>query len=100
MMRVESFSGIRGILNQDEAVQESMGAVYDRTQEHLGTSDKAVIAMRRLMLDLARAGTPEGLPGVDRAAEVSSVRSVTGTIGRDQAWREAFPSDAAAPSYV
>src|SRR5262245_39749427 len=36
--RTESFSGIEGINTQDHAVQESMGRIVDRTQEHLGTS--------------------------------------------------------------
>jgi hypothetical protein len=31
-----------------------MGAVYDRTREHLGTSDKTIIALRRLFLKAVR----------------------------------------------
>jgi len=31
-----------------------MGPIYDRTKEHLGTTDVAVIAARRLLLDAAR----------------------------------------------
>lgn len=52
--RHESYSGIDGIQNQDAAVQESMGAIVDRTEEHLGHSDLAVIRFRRLLLRLAR----------------------------------------------
>jgi len=29
---------------------ESMGPIYDRTREHLGTADAAIIAMRRRLL--------------------------------------------------
>ena len=36
------------------AMTQSMGAVYDRSQEHLGTSDVAVIHFRRLLLSLAK----------------------------------------------
>lgn len=32
-----------GAALQDRVVQESMGPIYDRTQEHIETSDKAVI---------------------------------------------------------
>ena len=45
--RTESFTGIAGIHQQDQAVTESMGPIYDRTQEHLGTSDAMVIRTRR-----------------------------------------------------
>jgi phthalate 4,5-dioxygenase len=54
-----TFTGIAGIQAQDMAVQESMGAIVDRTQEHLGTSDSAIIMMRRQLLAHARA-TAEG----------------------------------------
>ncbi len=48
--RTASFTGIEGISEQDSAVQESMGRIVDRSQEHLGTSDTAIIAARRLLL--------------------------------------------------
>jgi phthalate 4,5-dioxygenase oxygenase subunit len=50
----KSFSGIFGVNTQDMAVQESMGRIYDRTREHLGVSDVAVIRFRRIMIDAAR----------------------------------------------
>jgi hypothetical protein len=40
--------------DQDRAIQESMGPIYDRRKEHLGTADGAVIAARRNLLKLAR----------------------------------------------
>ncbi|MGH2469466.1 MAG: Rieske 2Fe-2S domain-containing protein [Chloroflexota bacterium] len=52
--RAGSFSGIEGIPMQDKAMIEGMGYLCDRSQEHLGTTDLAVIAMRRLFLRLAR----------------------------------------------
>ncbi|HEX5141297.1 MAG TPA: hypothetical protein VFX19_10155, partial [Dehalococcoidia bacterium] len=39
---------------QDAAVTESMGPIYDRSKEHLGTTDVAVIHMRRELIRLAR----------------------------------------------
>ena len=50
MRRGESFSGIKGVNMEDFAMAESMGAISDRTQEHLGTTDLAVVHMRRMML--------------------------------------------------
>ena len=53
-MVTRNYSGILGAAIQDRAVQESMGPIYDRTQEHLGRSDKAVIYYRRTLLRLQR----------------------------------------------
>lgn len=50
MREGRSFTGIHGVPNQDMAVQESMGPISDRTKEHLGSSDIAIIRMRRLLL--------------------------------------------------
>jgi phenylpropionate dioxygenase-like ring-hydroxylating dioxygenase large terminal subunit len=52
--RTTSWTGIQGVNTQDIAIQESMGPIYDRTQEHLGSSDLAVITTRRLLLQAAR----------------------------------------------
>lgn len=52
--RRESFTGIAGIRAQDAAMTESAGAIVDRSLEHLGTSDTAIIKMRRLLIDGAR----------------------------------------------
>jgi hypothetical protein len=50
----KSYSGIRGIRQQDMAVTESMGAIYDRTREHLGTTDALIIRTRRKLRCLRR----------------------------------------------
>ena len=54
VQRTTSFSGIPDFVSQDHAVQESMGALLDRTREHLGTSDRAVIRMRQMLVRAAR----------------------------------------------
>jgi nitrite reductase/ring-hydroxylating ferredoxin subunit len=54
LQRSFSYTGIRSITQQDRAVTESMGTVVDRSREHLGTSDTAILAMRRRMLKAAR----------------------------------------------
>jgi phthalate 4,5-dioxygenase oxygenase subunit len=55
VQRNRTFTGIPGINNQDRAIVEGMGPICDRWNEHLGTSDIAVIAMRRRLLDEAKA---------------------------------------------
>ena len=50
-MKDKSFSGIGyNFQAQDACVIESAGAVQDRTKEHLVTSDKAIVAARKLLL--------------------------------------------------
>jgi hypothetical protein len=65
----------------DQWACESMGAIQDRTTEHLGTSDKAISAYRKLLrqaieqsrkgerpimvLDTAQAASITGPPAID-----------------------------------
>jgi hypothetical protein len=53
---------------QDPMAQESMGPVYDRTQEHLATTDAMIIKTRRKLINAAKALRQEGTlpPGVDK----------------------------------
>jgi len=50
-----SFTGIRGIAEQDAMAQDSQGLIADRTREHLTPTDLAIVRFRRLMLDEAKA---------------------------------------------
>ena len=53
--RSENFTGMRGIREEDIAIQEDMyGPLADRTKEHLGSSDAGIIALRRRLLKAAR----------------------------------------------
>jgi phthalate 4,5-dioxygenase len=52
--RTVNYSGLPGNRVEDAAMTESMGPIYDRTREHLGTTDVAIIFWRRLMLRMAR----------------------------------------------
>lgn len=52
--RTETFSGIAGVRNQDAAMVENQGEIADRTREHLGVSDTALIQLRRRVLEAAR----------------------------------------------
>ena len=65
VQRDESYTGIDGINVQDRAIQESMGRIVDRSKEHLGPADKAIIQARKKLLEAVRTvaagGTPEGV---------------------------------------
>jgi phthalate 4,5-dioxygenase len=89
-MRNGSFSGIIGVNNEDIAVQESMGPVYDRTREHLGASDVAVIRMRRLMLDSVQRFDQGDEPlGLTEPVRYDELHAFEGVLPKDTPWQAA-----------
>jgi hypothetical protein len=64
VQRTETYSGIDGINAQDRALQESMGRIVDRSKEHLGPADKAIIQARKLLRQAVKTveagGSPDG----------------------------------------
>jgi hypothetical protein len=88
--RSVSYTGIGSILLQDQAVTESMGPIYDRAQERLGTSDQMIIRTRKRLIEAARALRDRGQvpPGVDNP-EVYAVRSGGVVLPRSASWVEA-----------
>lgn len=91
MMAGTTFSGLGGYPPlEDIAVQESMGSIYDRTREHLGTSDVAVIRMRRIMLGAARAmhmGSVKTLPALGGGFDYSTIHAEEAIIGFEDSWK-------------
>ena len=99
------WSGIAGLMTQDAACQESMGPIVDRSQEHLGTSDVAIIRMRRRMLENVRrfmeGRTPIGLEGPIAYERLHSVPQLR--IPIDEPWQNVDSYDgefAAEPARV
>ncbi len=86
VQRAETFTGIEGINAQDRAIQESMGRIVDRSREHLGPADKAIIQARKKLRDAVRAvdagHTPEGL-----GTTYYDLRAGEGILPRDADWR-------------
>ena len=54
MQKTVNFTGIEDFLNHDACATESMGSIFDRSKEHLGVSDKAVIAVRKFLLSAVK----------------------------------------------
>lgn len=54
VQRTETFTGIEDFNTQDHAIQESMGPIVDRTQEHLIETDKVTIEARRLLIQAVK----------------------------------------------
>jgi phenylpropionate dioxygenase-like ring-hydroxylating dioxygenase large terminal subunit len=89
VQRDKTFTGIQGVNTQDLAVQESMGRIVDRSREHLGTTDKAIIELRRLLLDsiadLKKGAEPRGLD----ATAYRDIRAGDVVVPRGARWQEA-----------
>jgi hypothetical protein len=88
-----NYTGINGIFQQDQAVTESMGPVYVRSREHLGTSDAMIIRTRRRVINAAKALREHGEvpPGVLNP-EVYRTRSGSVILPRSQNWMDATQS--------
>ena len=71
------YTGISGIAMQDAAVTDQHGPIYDRCQEHLGTSDMMVIRVRRRLLQAIQAHKKFGTlpPGVDDPSATACARA-------------------------
>jgi phenylpropionate dioxygenase-like ring-hydroxylating dioxygenase large terminal subunit len=87
---------------QDRAMTETMGPIYDRTQEHLGTTDAMVIHVRRRLLDAARTLRDQGTvpPNVDDP-RLCRVRPASALLPEGVSWitttEKARQSDAGVP---
>jgi len=58
-----NFSGLENATPiQDGAMQESMGPICDRSKEHLGASDEAIIRMRRRLMNAAKDLASQRIP--------------------------------------
>jgi phenylpropionate dioxygenase-like ring-hydroxylating dioxygenase large terminal subunit len=83
-----TFTGIKGIGEQDFSVQEGMGKIVDRTREHLGSSDVGIVAMRRRLMKAA-ADLQEGvLPYAAYHGDVYRVRPAEVVLPEDAQWDE------------
>jgi phenylpropionate dioxygenase-like ring-hydroxylating dioxygenase large terminal subunit len=76
MQRTQNYTGIEVIRSQDTAMTESMGSIVDRTEEHLGSTDAAVIAARRRLLSMAQALQNGVEPSEALQPEIYHVRAI------------------------
>ena len=87
-MKRGSWLGIDGFQNQDMACQESMGPIVNRPGEHLGTSDVAIIRLRRRMIDAVNRFVAGEAPlGLDTRVAYETMRSEQLVIPIDQPWQ-------------
>ena len=87
-----TFTGMGADINvHDQWACESMGAVQDRTREHLGQSDKAISAYRRLLRSAIETAAQGGRPlmrlDAQAAAAMTGPAAIDG-IGPSEGWQD------------
>ena len=90
IQKTVNMSGIpRGGNLQDRAMTETMGVIYDRTREHLGTSDRMIIAVRQRLMTAAREFQEDGTPPahVDDT-KLYRIRSASAILPEGADWQE------------
>jgi phthalate 4,5-dioxygenase len=90
MQKTQNYTGIDGVNTQDFAIQEGMGPIVDRSNEFLGTTDRAIVTMRRMLLEataaVERGETP---PGADPKTH-AQIRPYDGVVPPGTDWQHAF----------
>ena len=81
--RTKTYLGMGEDINvHDQWAVESLGAIQDRTREHLGTTDKGIIFYRRMLIKAIRE-VLEGGSDIPLRLTAESAKSVTGPIAID-----------------
>lgn len=91
VQRHETYSGIGSIHDQDRAVSEGV-PIIDRTKEHLMLQDAAIIAVRRYLIDGAKALAEGREPEEARNASLYTGRSLSVLLPRDVSYEEGIKS--------
>jgi phenylpropionate dioxygenase-like ring-hydroxylating dioxygenase large terminal subunit len=89
VQRTRTYTGIDGVNTQDLAVQESMGPIADRTREHLGSTDRAIIALRQILLGAIATVEQGGVPPGVAPSAYRGVRAADVVLPKDARWQDA-----------
>jgi hypothetical protein len=90
LQKEKVFTGIVGINTQDFALQEGMGHIVDRTREHLGSTDRAIITMRAMLLRAIDTVEKGGeAPGADPQTH-RGMRPFDNFVKAGEDWRAIF----------
>ncbi len=87
-----SFTGIDGLMLQDQAITESMGPITDHSLETLAPSDRMIVRTRDRLRDAALAFADDGTvpPGVDDPETYLGARSGDFLADGETDWRDAY----------
>ncbi len=89
VQKYETFTGIEGINTQDQAIQESMGPIVDRSGENLANSDMAIVVARQMLLTAAKTVADGGDPP-GTGDSYYNVRAIDSILPKEADWKEAL----------
>lgn len=93
--RTSDFTGIEHFFVEDACATESQGPIWDRSREHLGVSDRAVIVVRQALIDAVRAfqagQDPPHLVTDPAQNHFEHVAAVQACLPAGSDWRAHFP---------
>ena len=81
-----NFSGVADFVSQDFMVTESMGRIYDRSQEQLGSTDRAITRMRHILLSAAK-GLAAGNEPPALTGDFTTIRGAEKILEPGEDWR-------------
>ncbi len=93
----DTWSGFYGIEQEDAVIALSQGPIYDRSKEHLVAADRAVVHVRRQILDSAK-NLENGLDPIGLRVDMAKVKAVDSNLTGDARWQELVPGHVADPS--
>ena len=100
-MRTTTFTGMGlDFLPHDTAATEGEGPIQDRTAEHLGYTDRAIVAVRRILLgairDVQEGRDPPYVLRGSNAERVPDIEVTQGLVPSSETWRGFWKNDFAA----
>src|SRR5579883_2932965 len=96
LQKTKTFTGIKGINTQDFALQEGMGPIVDRSREHLGTTDRAIMVARQLLLEATDAVEEGRTLRATDPRTYANVRAADRLLPKGARWQEALKDDVVA----
>lgn len=97
-MKLGTYTGMgTEFLTHDTAATEGEGLIQDRTQEHLGYTDRAIVAIRQMLLravrDIQEGHDPPHVVRDQAANHFADVEVTQGLVPRAENWRGFWKRD-------
>jgi hypothetical protein len=89
-----NWTGFRGLEQEDAVMSLSMGPILDRSKEHLVAADRAVVRMRRRILDNVRIVEGGGDAIGVAIADLTGIVAVDANVAAGTRWQDLAQANA------
>ena len=86
----QNWSGLQGVEVEDATIALSQGPLYDRSGEHLVPADRAVMRVRRILLESVRR-VQDGKDPIGVGVDLSEVGACDSPLSDGDAWQALMP---------